>query len=264
MATSDELYQKGTEVLGRFRSGGGTGGIKGSPSYDAMPGLQRLVTEWAFGGTWSRPVLDIKYRCMATISALTVLGREQQLKNHVRNALGAGLTKEQIAEVMLHVMPHGGAPATLNGLRIAMEVFQERPDLPYNPEPIVPAQTEKERYDKAAEVRQKVYGKDGIRPVIRHGEVYDMDFAKQTIGYIFGVIWSRKTLDLQSRIVCTLSALTAMRLEPQIPNHVRAALNLGLTQDQIMELFSHLMLYGGWDASINAMARANDAFHGRA
>ena len=263
MATSEELYQKGMEVLNRFRSEGPPRATAGPTPYDMIPGLQRLVAEWVFGGTWSRPTLDIKYRSMATISALTVLGREPQLRNHVRNALSVGITKEQVAEVILHMMTHGGVPSTLNALRIAGEVFDERPDLPYNPEPIAPASTAEERFKQAATVRRQVYGEGGPRPVLRREEVYDRENSIQNIGYIFGTLWGRSTLDLKSRIICTLSALMVLGREPQIPNHVKAALNLGLTKEQIMEVLLHLMFYGGWDASLNAMAQANDVFYGR-
>ncbi len=263
MVSSDELYEKGSEVLNRFRSGSPVNPSQGPTSYDMVPGLRRLVAEWAFGGTWARPALDIKHRSMATVAALTVLGREPQLRNHIRNALSIGVTKEQVAEVILHVMIHGGAPATLNALRVAGEAFKERPDLPYDPEPISPPNSAEERYQKATDIRKQVYGEGGTKPVISQDEVYDMEYARQTIGYIFGVMWSREALDLKSRIICTLSALTVLGREAQIPRHVRAALNLGLTKKQIMEVLSHLMFYGGWDASINAMTKANDVLYGR-
>ena len=128
MATSNELYEKGIAILNHFRGSNRDAPIQAPSSYDVMPGLHRLVAEWAFGGTWDRPGLEIKYRSIATISALTVLGREPQLKNHIRNGLAAGVSKEQIAEVILHVMPHGGAPTTLNALNIANEVFKDTPD----------------------------------------------------------------------------------------------------------------------------------------
>ncbi len=262
MATSEELYQRGVEIVGRFR-GGPAGATPGSSSYDMIPGLRRLVTEWAFGGTWSRPALDIKHRSMATISALTVLGREPQLRNHIRNALNLGVTKEQVAEVILHVGFHGGVPASLNALRVAGEAFEERPDLPYNPEPIVPASSAEERYEQAKKIRLQVYGEGGPRPVLRHDEIYDLELSRLNIGYFFGTLWSRPALDLKSRIICTLSVLVVLARGPQIANHVRAALNLGLTKEQVMELFHHLMFYGGWEASLNAMARANDVIYGR-
>lgn len=263
MTTSEELYQKGVEITKRFRGGDASKVPPGSPSYDVIPGLRQLVTEWVFGSSWSRPVLDIKHRSMATISALTVLGREPQLKNHIRNALNLGLSKEQVSEVILHVMFTGGVPASLNALQIARQVFDERPDVPYNPDPIVPAATAEERLQQAVNIRRKIYGEGGPKPVIRHGEVADMEYARLNIGYFFGTIWSRPALDLKSRVICTLSAQTVLRLEHQIPNHVKAALNVGLTKEQIMEVFNHLMFYGGWDASINAMALANDVFYGR-
>lgn len=264
LAGSNELYEKGIAILNHFRGSTRDTPIQAPSSYDVMPGLHRLVAEWAFGGTWDRPGLEIKYRSIATISALTVLGREPQLKNHIRNGLAAGVSKEQIAEVILHVMPHGGAPTTLNALNIANEVFKDTPDVSFDPEPISIAQTEEERQNIASEVRLKVYGKKGPVPVIKHSEVYDMDYAMQTIGYIFGVIWNRIALDLQSRIICTISALVVLGREKQLPNHIRAAINLGLTREQVMELLYHLMFYGGWDASVTAMAIANDTLYERA
>ena len=264
MATSNELYEKGIAILNHFRGSSRDTPIEAPSSYAVIPGLHRLVAEWAFGGTWDRPGLEIKYRSIATISALTVLDRQPQLKNHIRNGLAVGVSKEEIAEVILHVMPHGGAPTTLNALNIANEVFKDTPDIPFDPEPIFISQTEDERQNKASEIRVKLYGVKGPRPLIRDSEIYDMDYAMQTIGYIFGVIWNRSTLDLQSRIICTISALVVLGREKQIPNNIKAAINLGLSKEQVMELLYHLMFYGGWDASITAMAIANDTFHERA
>ena len=79
-----ELYEKGIAILNHFRGSNRDAPIQAPSSYAVMPGLHRLVAEWAFGGTWDRSGLEIKYRSIATISALTVLGREPQLKNHIR------------------------------------------------------------------------------------------------------------------------------------------------------------------------------------
>jgi len=48
MVTSDELYEKGSEVLNRFRSGSPASPSQGPTSYDMVPGQRRLVAEWAF------------------------------------------------------------------------------------------------------------------------------------------------------------------------------------------------------------------------
>ena len=59
----------------------------------------------------------------ATVAALTVLGRENELRLHLRGALNAGLGRKQITEMMIHLAHYGGWPVGVTGLRIAKEVF---------------------------------------------------------------------------------------------------------------------------------------------
>lgn len=84
------------------------------------------VTASLFGDVWGRPELDKKIRSIATMSALTVLGREPQLKGHINYALNLGWTKEEISELFFHLVFYGGLPASLNALGVAREVFKER------------------------------------------------------------------------------------------------------------------------------------------
>ncbi len=83
------------------------------------------VTEFALGRVWSRPELDLKTRSLCTISALTVLGRINNLKIHIRGAIGNGATREEIVEVILHMTIYGGFPDAWDGLAAAKEVFAE-------------------------------------------------------------------------------------------------------------------------------------------
>ncbi len=61
---------------------------------------------------------------MITVAALTVLGREAELKLHLRGALNVGISRETILEMMLHLAHYGGWPVAVSGLRAAREVFQ--------------------------------------------------------------------------------------------------------------------------------------------
>ncbi len=92
------------------------------PAYE----LQELMTEVLFGEIWSRPGLDTRSREVATLAALTVLGREAQLRRHLQAALNIGLTKQEIIEILMQMAFYGGLPAALNALRVAREVFTER------------------------------------------------------------------------------------------------------------------------------------------
>jgi 4-carboxymuconolactone decarboxylase len=91
----------------------------------ASPEFQQITVEHLFGEIWTRPGLELNERSMITVAALTVLGREPQLKSHVRGALNVGISREKIQEIMIHLAHYGGWPVAVNGLRVAQEVFSE-------------------------------------------------------------------------------------------------------------------------------------------
>jgi 4-carboxymuconolactone decarboxylase len=93
---------------------------------DVAPDMHRYVFEFAYGDIYSRPGLDVKTRELATVAALTALGREPQLKSHIDAALNTGWTKEEIVEVIMQMAVYAGFPAALNGLYAADEVFRRR------------------------------------------------------------------------------------------------------------------------------------------
>jgi len=83
----------------------------------------RLTIENLFGDVWSRPGLALRDRSLVTVAALTVLGREQELRMHLGGALTVGISREQIRELMMHLAHYGGWPVAVMGLRVAAEVF---------------------------------------------------------------------------------------------------------------------------------------------
>jgi len=74
---------------------------------------------------WSRPGLELPHRSMITIAALTALGREPELKSHIRGGLNLGLTREQIVEIIMQMAFYAGQPAAHAGFRAAKEVFDQ-------------------------------------------------------------------------------------------------------------------------------------------
>ncbi len=85
----------------------------------------QITVENLFGDIWNRPGLELHERSLITVAALTVLARERELKVHLRGALNAGISREKINEIMIHLAHYGGWPVGVNGLRIAKEVFDE-------------------------------------------------------------------------------------------------------------------------------------------
>ncbi|MDF0598490.1 carboxymuconolactone decarboxylase family protein [Psychromarinibacter halotolerans] len=85
--------------------------------------LQKLVTETCWAEIWTRPGLTLAQRSMLNLGMLTALNRMHEFRVHVRGALRNGVTEEEIVEVVLQTAVYCGAPAALESMRAAEEVF---------------------------------------------------------------------------------------------------------------------------------------------
>jgi 4-carboxymuconolactone decarboxylase len=97
---------------------------------EPQPGLMQedflnITVEHLFGEIWTRPGLELRERSMITVTTLTVLARDRELKTHLRGALNAGISREKITEMMIHLAHYAGWPIAVNGLRVARELFDE-------------------------------------------------------------------------------------------------------------------------------------------
>ena len=92
-----------------------------------FPAMPKDLAEAWFGKTFNPEGLDARTRLLVTIAALTVLGAqgEAQLRLTIRQALSAGATKREVAEVIWQMSMFGGLPATQKALEIAQAVFAE-------------------------------------------------------------------------------------------------------------------------------------------
>lgn len=80
------------------------------------------------------------------------------------------------------------------------------------------------------------------------------ELVKYMIAYSFGDVYSRETLELKTKEICVVAALTAMgNARPQLKVHINGALNVGCTISDIKEIIMQMSAYSGFPASINAM-----------
>lgn len=84
--------------------------------------MQQYITRNAWGDVWQREGLDLKTRSLITVAMLTALGKQHELKGHVRGALNNGATVAEIQEVLLHASIYCGVPAAVDAFRSAAEV----------------------------------------------------------------------------------------------------------------------------------------------
>lgn len=87
--------------------------------------LQHHVTEHGWGASWARGGLPLKTRAIMNLAMLCALNRPHELELHLRAALRNGVTKAEVKEIFLHVAAYCGAPAALDGFRIAKKVLAE-------------------------------------------------------------------------------------------------------------------------------------------
>ena len=90
--------------------------------------IQQYITRNAWGDVWQRPGLDLKTRSLITVAMLTALGKQHELKGHVRGALNNGATPQELQEVLLHASIYCGLPAAVEAFRTAAEVVDAPPE----------------------------------------------------------------------------------------------------------------------------------------
>ena len=87
--------------------------------------FQDYITRAVWGGIWTRPGLDRRTRSCVTLAVLTALRAHDELALHIRGALRNGLTREEIAEVLLHTGAYAGVPQANSALAVAKRVLAE-------------------------------------------------------------------------------------------------------------------------------------------
>jgi 4-carboxymuconolactone decarboxylase len=84
--------------------------------------MQEHITAKAWGDVWQRPGLELKTRSMITVAMLIAMGKQHELKGHVRGALNNGVTPAELQEVLLHAAVYCGVPSAVEAFRTAAEV----------------------------------------------------------------------------------------------------------------------------------------------
>ena len=119
MSAYDDGMHVRREVLGDAHVDRATG-----DATELTADFQRFITEYAWGGVWTRPGLDRRTRSVVTLTALVARGQHEELALHLRGALRNGLSAEEIREVLLHTAVYCGVPAANSAFRIAQQVLE--------------------------------------------------------------------------------------------------------------------------------------------
>ncbi len=188
-------------------------------------------------------VLSAKQQSIIPIAVFTANGNMEKLETALNEGLDAGLTVNEIKEILVQLYAYTGFPRSLNGIHAFMAVMDERQakgikdEMGKEASPM-PADMNKDEY--GAKVRARLAGQEVIPPPSGYQlftPVIDT-FLKE---HLFADIFARDNLDYQSRELATISALASMTgTAGQLRFHLGAAMNTGLTEAQMKGFISVL------------------------
>lgn len=125
------------------------------------------------------------------------------------------------------------------------------------------ATTREERYEHGRQMLDSIDGEAGAK-VLESLQDISPELGHQVVSWAFGEIYSRPGLEPRDRQLVTLGMLTALGgCEPQLEVHINAALNVGLTPQQIIEALLHSAVYCGFPRALNATFVAKKVFTDR-
>jgi 4-carboxymuconolactone decarboxylase len=173
---------------------------------------------------------------IVTVAAFTASGDIPKLKVALNEALDAGLTINEIKEVLVQMYAYAGFPRSLNGINAFNEVVKQRQasgkkDVA-GPEASAPS-TQKSSLELGGEIRTRLTGSTTLAEYAKFVPIID-EFLR---AHLFGDIFGRDNLDYQSREIATIAALAALEeVEPQLKSHFNVGLNVGLTAAQLEDI----------------------------
>ncbi|MGC4076613.1 MAG: carboxymuconolactone decarboxylase family protein [Rubrivivax sp.] len=119
---------------------------------------------------------------------------------------------------------------------------------------------EASRYARGWDKLREIDGQAGERVVQALADIAP-DFARLLIEFPFGDVYTRPQLDLKSREIATVAALTVLgHATPQLKVHVHGALNVGCTREEVVEVIMQMAVYAGFPAALNGLFAAKEVF----
>lgn len=117
-----------------------------------------------------------------------------------------------------------------------------------------------DRFEKGQAMRTTMAGGDRSHFILPGIDQLAPDLKRLIDEALFGSIWTREAMDPPRRVICTISALMALGQLPLLKRHIERGLNVGLTPEEVVEVFIQLTFYVGVPAVETAMRTAKEIF----
>lgn len=117
-----------------------------------------------------------------------------------------------------------------------------------------------DRYDKGLKLRKQVLGAEYVERSLANADEFSRPMQDLSTEYCWGYVWGRPGLELRERSLINLAMISALNRPHELKLHVKAALNNGVTREQIREVLMQVAVYCGVPAGIDSFRIAREAF----
>ena len=117
-----------------------------------------------------------------------------------------------------------------------------------------------DRYEKGLALRKQVLGADYVERSIANADDFSRPMQDLSTEYCWGYVWNRPGLALRDRSLINLGMISALNRPHELKLHVKAALNNGLSREEIREVLMQVAVYCGVPAGIDSFRIAREAF----
>jgi len=233
-------------------------GILPESSHPAVSGALDLCDEIQYGLIWSRGVLPLEDRLVAALAVCCQKSLHDPLERLGEAAVKNGLTPQAVVEVCLQTGIYSGFAATESALkRLSRILPRSAPGGgPNGKDP-----NELTGFSKlGARTRERLHG-------IRHTDGYadpSHPFASPLYAiasdYGYGLIWNRPGLALRQRLVCALSALSALPDAGSFRKFAQAAVSNGISLAEVVEIIMQTAPYAGFPSALDSLVALGEIY----
>ena len=117
-----------------------------------------------------------------------------------------------------------------------------------------------ELYEKGQQLRRQILGDRYVDAAAKNTTEFNRPFQELIAEYVWGTLWSRPGLDHRTRALINLGMLTALGRTEEVKIYLRAAANIGVTPEDVREVFMQAAVYCGIPAALDSFRVAEQIF----
>ncbi len=218
--------------------------------------LDSLTKKFIYADVNQQVKLPLMQQELLTLAVLTAGNTPEDIPLHVRGALNAGASPEQVRETIFHCTPYVGAPRAKKAMEAMYAAFKDcKVKLPLADAGTVDDST---RYEAGLAVQKAIFGGEHIDAFYNSAPADQKHINYYLSEHCFGDFYTRRVLSIKERELITFTALAALGgCEPQVKAHVGANISVGNTRQDLQDAITIALPYIGYPRTLNALGCIN-------